>query len=345
ASRRIFGHFLRGPQPTFLAGYLILCVAGAVLPALPAGWAVWAALALWGTFAAAAVKVNRHVFWLVEEHRGPRVAAFLPILLLGGQFLALFALNLAPHLEVEWMGLGLVLVAIPVLLCADSIARVFQERTGGLVRPWPWSIAAPFVLGLSLCAAGMVLSAVEFPMPVALVPTAALAALLMGVAAYRTGYSALVWAMLGGIVLAYNFSPVFFREFAQMAVHHGAVAVRESRLPYAFYGLTYLPLLAAAVVAARMMHRRGRELFARPLRQFSAGLACLWLAVSLSHPKAVFPVGLAMTAVFAAQTAVFRDRRLVLLGILACLTATAGLPYFLEHVLGWALPPDIHLLT
>ena len=173
AAHRIFSHFLRGSQFTFLASYLTLCVAGAVVPGLPEAWSPVVALALWAVFTAGTVKVNRHVFWLTEEHRLPRICGFFPIALLGGQFLAVFAIGLAPQIPLQWFGLACVLVALPVLLTADAVARVFQQRTGDLVRPLPWSIIGPLVLGTGLCCAGFVLAATGWPRPYAMVPTAA----------------------------------------------------------------------------------------------------------------------------------------------------------------------------
>src|SRR5262245_46462838 len=102
---------------------------------------------------------------------------------------------------------------------------------------------------------------------------------MMAVVARRTGKQAFVWAMLAGVVLAYNFSPAFFAELVRNILDLGARAIQEERLPYAFYGLTYLPLLLATMVASRRRARRGDTLFAAPLRHFSIGLGCLMLAV------------------------------------------------------------------
>jgi hypothetical protein len=341
AARTIFHHFLRGHQPTFLASYLLLAVAGALVPGLPAAWAPMLVLALWAVFAAGSVKVNRHVFWLTEEHRAPRICGFLPIALLGGQFLMLFLLHAPQTFALEWFGLGAVLVAVPVLLTADAVAWVFQRRTGDLVRPLPWSIVGPLVVGLVLCAGGVIVSAASVlppSRPHALVLTAALAAGLMAVVARRTGKRAFVWAMLAGIVLAYNFSPVFFMDTARVVVAHSAEVIHEANLPYAFYGLTYLPLLLALMFVARVQTRGGNELFAQPLRVFAVGLASVMLAVSTGHVKAFVPVALVMTATFALQAAVFRDGRLAWLAVLSWIAAASGFAEFAGAVLGWSLP-------
>jgi hypothetical protein len=346
-ARRIFRHFLCGPQPTFLASFLILCLAGAVAPALPAGAAPWASLLLWAVFAAGTIKVNRHVFWLCEEHRTPRIFGFFPILLLGAQFLGVFVLNFGLHVPVEWLGFGCVLVAVPVLLTADAVARVFQQRTGDLARPLPWPIVLPMIVGLVLCAAGLCLAAVGLMpphSPRAMVPTATLAAAMMAVVAHRTNKQAFVWAMLSAATVAYNFSPVFFQELARQVVQTGAVAVHEARLPYAFYGLTYLPLIAAAIAASRLATRAGNWLFGEPLRAFSTALSCVLLVASLGHAKAMLPVGLVMVALFAAQTALYRDRWLCVPAVAAWFIAAHGVTPFCVGVLGIPLPASATLL-
>jgi hypothetical protein len=228
AGRRILRHFLRKDQPTFLASYLILSLAGAIVPGLSDEFAVPAALFLWAVFAAGTMKVGRHVFWLGEEHRLPRIFGFFPILLLGTQFITLFAF-LAPGVPQPWIGFGLVLAAIPVLLTADALARVFEERTGNLVRPLPWSIVLPMLVGLGLCFAGVYLSWTGFPQYYAAVPSALLTAVIFIQAARRTQHPGFVWAMWVSVVLCYQTSPVFFRELAQAVVQRGADAVSEPK--------------------------------------------------------------------------------------------------------------------
>ncbi len=345
AARRIFSHFLRGSQPTFLASYLILCLAGAIAPALPTAWSPVVSLFLWSVFAIGTIKVNRYVFWLTEEHRLPRIFGFFPIALLGTQFLSLFAVNFAGHLQLQWLGLASVLIAFPVLLTADTVARVFQQRTGDLVRPLPWSIMLPMLIGLALCATGICLAFTGMPRPFALVPTAAIAAVIMAATAHRTQNSAFIWAMFGGILLAYNFAPVFFLELARRAIQTGATAVNESKLPYAFYGLTYLPLLSVLILAAAQLARRGNDLFAIPLRKFATAIAVLLFAVSFTHDKALFPVSVVMTAVFGIQTFVFRKRLLIVPAIAALIAAGFGFVSFGEEVLGLSLGNDSRIFS
>jgi hypothetical protein len=350
ASRRTFRHFLQGDQHTFVASYLALSLAGAIAPTIAELGAVWSWLGsavLWTVFSVGVVKVNRHVFWLTEEHRRPRIFGFFPILLLGMQFLLVFGANFAITIDSDWFGFGCVLVAVPMLLTADTVAKVFQERTGNLVRPIPWPIMLSLTVGLILCAVGIGLagSGIVDGTPYALVPTAAAAAILMAVAARRTGKSAFVWAMLTTIVLAYNFSPVFFQERARQVIEHGAQAVSEEELPYAFYGLTYLPLILSAMFATVTLQRRKNELFARPLRQFCVGLSLLLLAASFWHVKALLPVAGVMIGVFATQAGFFQDRLLALAAIGAFLIASVGLVPFAERVFELALIDQMHYVV
>jgi hypothetical protein len=336
AARGVFGHFLRSGQPTFMACYLLLGLAGAIVPLADPAWAVWIALTMWGLFAIGTAKVNRHVFWLVEERRAPRICGFFPIGLLGTQFLTIYAAWLSPHVAIDWMGLGCVLVALPVLLAADALAAVFQQRTGNLVRPLPWSIGLPLTVGLLLCVTGVTLSAaglIEGHHPFSLPPTAALAAVLLAGVARRTDRQEFVWGMLAMVTLAYRYCPVFFAELVRVAIQQAAAAVYEPKLPLAYYGLTFLPLLGTLMLASGWLSRRGRELFATPLRHYSIAVAMLLLGASLTHPKALFPVAAAMTGLFALQARLFRNRALALPGLTAWFLAAWGLPTFLDGVL------------
>lgn len=105
-----------------------------------------AALVLWIVFFVGSIKVSRHTFWLVESHRYPRIFGLFPIALLGIMFFSQFCFRLAPSIAWEWIGLGCVMTAVPVLLTAETVTQVFQQCTGDLVRPLPWSIIAPTLL-------------------------------------------------------------------------------------------------------------------------------------------------------------------------------------------------------
>ena len=309
AAQRIFAHLLHGSQPTFLASYLILSAAAGLAPALPAGAAPWASLLLWAVFVVGTVKVNRHVFWSTEQNRVPRIFGFFPIALLGTLFLAVFGVNFLSSIALEWLGLGCLLVALPVLLTADTVARVFKQRSGGLIRQQPAAIVVPLLVGLTLNAAGMVLAGAGLMpnhSPLAITPTAALAAVTMAMVARRIAKPAFVWALLVAITVAYNFSPFWFRELALAVMDAGAAMVREERLPFAFYGLTYLPLIAVLTAATVITHRAGNRLFSESLEIFTAALSAGLVLLALDHPKAILPVGVPLTLVLAVQAVLYR---------------------------------------
>ncbi len=344
AAQRIFRHFLRQTQRSFLLSYLALCVAGAIVPGLPTAWAPVLAMALWAVFAAGTVKVNRHVFWLTEEHKLPRIFGFFPIALLGAQFAAVYLLGLMSHISTPWLGLLCTLVAIPILFTADAVARVFEQRTGGIMRPIPWSISGPLVLGTLLCGAGMILAATGFPNSPLIVPTAILAAAAMGVVAHRTRKTAFVWCLVIAVIMAYQTSPVFFQEFALQLRDQAASAVRESKLPYAFYGLTYAPLILVFSLVSAHLQRRGLALFAGPLRQTASVLPWLLLGVSFTHHSAILPVAFVLCPLFVVQAFLFCRRDLVAPAALAFLAAAFGAPGFSQRVLGWSLSAEEALL-
>ncbi len=89
AADRIFKHWLRGRQLTFLAAYMLLSLAGA-LPVIQQTWlAVLFSSGFWLVMTLGVLKVNRHVFWLTEEKRWPRIYGFAPIAILSAQLIAL----------------------------------------------------------------------------------------------------------------------------------------------------------------------------------------------------------------------------------------------------------------
>ncbi len=349
AARRIFSEFLRGSQPTLVASYVALALAGGVLTPLTEIAAPIVALVLWSVFSVGTVKSARQVFWLAEEHKRPRVCGFLPMLLLGSQFLTLFVLNCATEFTLPWLGLGLVLVAVPVLLTTDAIARVFHQRTGNLVRPLPWTIVLPLFVGLVLCFTGVGFAAIpqadRILFSMALTPAAGLAAAMMFVAARRTSHAAFVWAGLIGAAISYQAMPAYFAETARLVVGSAASAVHEQRLPVAFYGLTWMPLIFGSTFFAVRAGRRGDVLIEVPYRRFAIGVAVLLFAISFTHAKAIFPVAAAMTLTFGVQSVVFGDRRLKLLAALAWTALTASSQFFAASVAGWSTNADVHRLV
>ena len=342
ASRRIFSQFLRGPQPTLVASYVALAVAGGRLSPISAAASPVVALVLWSVFAIGTVKSARQVFWLAEEHRLPRVCGFLPVVVLGIQFLTLFALNCAGQIALPWIGLGCVLTAVPVLFTTDAIAKVFQQRTGDLVRPLPWSIVLPLFVGLVLCVVGVGMSAIGFPFSTALTPAAGLAAVMMLMTARRTGHSAFVLMSLLSVAVAYQATPAFFQELARSVVSSAASAVREQRLPVAFYGLTWLPLILAATFASVRAARRGDALIAVAARRFAMIIASLLFAICFTHTKAIFPVSATMVALFGLQAVVFRKRGLLVGSAAAWIGVCLSSRIFLESVCGIAITGEAH---
>ena len=342
AGRKTIRHLLRGDQFTFLGSYVLLCLAGAVLPECPTALLLPASLLLWGVFTIGTVKVNRHVFWLAEELRLPRAFGFFPIVLLATQFVGLLAFCVAPHVSLAWLGPICVLAALTILLTADSVARVHEQRTGGIVWPWPLSIAVPMTIGLFVCIAGVALASLDVALARdgrPLVIAACLAAMIMQRVARRTNRPAFVYAMLFLATVGYNFLPSFAMETTRLVVTQSAYAVHEQRLPLAFYGLTYLPLLGALLAVGAAAKTRGNVLFVKPIEQYIAALSWLLLGLGTTHLKALGGVGLALTLVFAVHERLFRSWVSIGGTIAAWLIACAGAVPFATNVLGLTLPP------
>jgi hypothetical protein len=342
AGRNILRHFLRGDQTTFLVCYGLLAIAGTLPRMESASLAVGFVLACWAVLTIGVAKVNRHVFWLTEEHRMPRVFGFFPILLLGAQFVMLACSKSLYACPPEWFGTCLVMFAATVLLTARSVASVFRERTGNLVRPLPWSIGLPLFTGLLLTFAGVVLSCwgvtfVGTNTTYAVVPTALLGAVLMFVVAYDTRHRAFTWLMLILVAVAYQASPTLVQGFIETLKASAASAVREDRLPLAFYGITYLPLLGLLTLASRWSHRFRREELSKPIQQFVTALAIALFLSSAFHVKAVFLVALINVVVFVGYAIAFQDRRYAYGSIIASLVATIAYVPFANQMFGHAL--------
>jgi hypothetical protein len=348
AGREVFRRLLRGDQLTFLASYVLLCVVGAVLPACPSGLLLPASVLLWGVFTVGSVKVNRHVFWLTEELRRPRIFDFFPIALLAAQFVGLLAFCVVPYVTVAWLGPICVLASLTILLTADTVARVFEQRTGGIVWPWPATIAVPMTIGLLVCVGGVLLASSGIAQAHdarPLVVAAALAAFVIERVARRTNHASFVYATLLLATVAYNFLPSFALETARHVITQSAHAVQEPRLPLAFYGFTYLPLIGGLLVIGAMAKRRVDALFAAPIERYVALLSWLLLGLGTTHVKALAGVGLAMTAVFAVHERLFRSQGGMVGTIIAWLVCCAGVVPLVSAVGDVAVPQVAHFLV
>ena len=336
ASSRILDHLLRGRQTSFLVSYQILCVAGA-MPLITNGVAAFSFLSVcWIVFTLGVTKVNRHVFWLAEEHRMPRVFGFLPIAMLGLQFLVLVAtktFDITSHgvvaaIPLHWMGLASVMVAATVLLTARAVADVFRQRTGDLVRPLPWHIVVPLFSGLVLAATGVFLSLDGFhmmgPTTFAVIPTATVAALLMGLTARDTRHSGFVWAGLIFATVAYQCSPTLFSNIVQQLKEGVEVAIHERRLPIAFYGLTYLPLLLTVAAGSRYFARRSESAISRPMKHFVTVISLVLFCAVVTNWKAMLLVSAVNVPAFIILAMLFSDRRYVIPGIGAIVLAVGS---------------------
>ena len=338
AASTILDHWLRGRQTTFLVSFSILCVAGAI-PAITSPIIGFGFLTLcWLAFTAGVVKVNRHTFWLAEQHQLPRVFGFLPIAMLGLQFVTLVAIKAAAALPAQWLGFAVVMVSATILMTTRTVADVFRQRTGDLVRPLPWAIAIPLFIGLASSVAGLCLSLVGFsyvgPTTYAVIPTSIVVALLMSLIARDTKHPAFVWASLAVITLAYQCSPTIFADLVQMAKSATADAINQPRVPLSLYGLTYLPLLGALAVANRQFAKRGLSHFSVPIKQFVTAVSAALFFVAVADVVLLkfispFLVSAANAIMFMAFAAAFRDRRYAIPSatsfVCACATAIPAL--------------------
>ena len=332
ASRTILDHWLKGRQTTFLVSFCLLCFAGAV-PPMTSSVTAFAFIGLcWAVFTAGIIKVNRHTFWLAEQHQLPRIFGFLPIAMLGLQFVILVSLKAITALPIPWIGFAVVLVSATILMTARTVADVHRRRTGDLTRPLPWSIVVPLFSGLVLTVLGVALSLVGFSFSeattFATVPTAILAAIVFGVVAKDTRHQGIVWACLGAVLIAYQCSPPLFADLVQAARSAAADAINQERVPLSLYGITYLPLLGGLALLSRRLVSKGQQEFSQPVKQFVSLLAISLFAVALADIVlgryiSPFVVSAANFIAFLFYAICFRDRRYALPSLTAFVLAVA----------------------
>lgn len=320
SSRSILNHFLRGQQLTFFVCYLLLAIAGS-LPHANEPWLAFVYMgSFWTMLTLGVIKINRHVFYLAEAHRMPRIFGFFPILLLGAQFLMLCTTKAIFVSPLHWLGLVTVMLAATILGTTRTIATVFRERTGDLVRPLPWSIALPLFVGILLTFVGV---SISFSNLIAVVPTAVVATLLMFVVAYDTRHWAFTALALFLLTVAYQFSPVLITQWVEPLKAIAASAVREQKLPMAFYGITYFPLLVILTGVSCWLSNARRIDMSSPIRVYITSVSCLLWCSSLFSINAVFVVSVINCVSFVAYSIAFRDRRYVV-GALAGVVLIAG---------------------
>lgn len=343
AATRIFDYQLRGRQTTFVAAYVILSVAGALPKITHPLLSFSVSLVLWLVMSAGMIKVTRHIFWLAEEHRWPRIFAFFPSLLLGVQFLILTATRTAVGVSVEWIGFGCVLVSAAILMNARTVADMFRQRTGDLVRPLPWSIVLPVLVGLIWMAAGLGLSFAGFPRTFALIPTCALSTVMLIVAARDTNHRGFVWAALVTGLMTYQFSPALFRETALAMRDAAAHGLRTPTLPVAFYGLTYLPFILGIATLYRVLRTRTTSQLLEPLRTLACCLAVILQVAATTNAQALFLVSAVNVVTFYALGMILRDRSIARISLISLVAAFTMLMPFLDTDSGSA-PMTILLL-
>jgi len=327
AGRRIFHHFLRGHQVTFWVCYSLLAVAGAMPPIDSSLLSIAGVAFFWAVMTVGVIKVNRHVFWLAEEHRMPRIFGFFPILLLGVQFLMLCSTKALSGMPTQWLGLATVMLAATVLATTQTIASVFRARTGDLVRPLPWSIALPLFVGVLLAFTGVIVSFYGFQFTgvttKAVVPTALVAMALMFRIAYDTRHWAFTALALILLTVAYQCAPTLFSNLVPLLKAGAEFAVNEKKLPFAFYGITYLPLLGLLTGVCIWLNRVRRFDMSNTIQLFVTGVTVLLWCSSLFNIKAAFIVAVINLVAFLVYAIAFRDRRYAIGTLVATVVCAA----------------------
>ncbi len=335
---RIFREWLHESPVLFTGCYLILSAVGALPQAASPLLASMIVCGLWAVMSVGVIKVNRQIFWLTEEHRWPRIFGFFPILLLGSIFVAVSTIKTWRVMPLEWSGVVCVMMSATVLLTARTVAAVFRQRTGDLVRPLPWPIMLPLVVGIGLTFTGVVLSFHGFrftgPSTTAAIPASALAAALMWICASDTKHRAFTWLALILGAITYQNLPVLAPDLVRAIKGDVAMAIHQPRLPLAFYGITYLPYLLANAYLFRVAEGRRWEHIASPVRIFVTLVSIIWCASSLTNAAAAFWVSVFFIAAWTTFAVLMNDRRFVAGSLIAAVSAAISVEKYVESLPG-----------
>ena len=345
---REFRRLLREDQFTFLGSYIVLCVGGAMLPACSPALLLPASVLLWGVFTIGTVKVNRHVFWLTEEMKLPSRLRLFPSRPASDPIC-----RIAGVLRGAACKFGVAGYDCRAVFVNDSTHRR-QRRprlraacTGGILWPWPTSVAVPMATGLLICLCGVVLAASGVPLSETAgrwsSPRAWRRSSCSGLPAHGPPGVRLcdVWAGHDRLQL---FAIFCDRDGAPC---HKPVGSCRSRTTSAV-GFLRADLSAASWCAARTGSCRQearRQIVRRAGRTVRRSSFLDPTRALRTHAKAIGMVGLALTALFAAQERLFHSRLGVVGTIAAWLTACAGVVPFATEVLGVPLAEVGYILA
>jgi hypothetical protein len=347
-SDSILREFLSGRQLTYQICFVLLGVIGSIPESFSIP-TIGMAIAIWLTGTIGIIKINRHIFWLGEQHRAPMTAyQFFPVGLMGIEMLLLFSSKLRWVESQHWFGFAWVLCAIPVAVTAQSLLQVHRVRTGGLLKTWPVSAGVMLVICLLMATGGVFLSSNLLlqlgPDLKLLVPSSLLAAAIYFWAAYESKQPILTSLGLGLVVIGYTISPVWFADLARGVASTAASGLNESRLPIAFYGLTCLPLilgwstLAYALKSKSLRVAQGDwRVFYMPLIWGANLLGLALLLFSASNTKAMFLIPACYVVYYIFQATMWNDRRYMVGTLFAMSAAIYSAVPFGNAMFGWQM--------
>ncbi len=212
-----------------------------------------------------------------------------------------------------------------------------------MISTLPLHLIVPLIVGIAVTMFGVIVSFNGFTYGIgttyAVVPTAFLASFLMLRTAQDTKKQAFVWLSLVLLLVGYQCAPTLVSGLVQQLKTSAAMAIGEDRLPFAFYGLTYLPLAIALVIASRMTHHRGHTYLSIPTKYFVICLSVVLSVLSWTHVKAIFPVAVIQVLLYAWMAHQLCDRRLAVLS-LASLTVAAGSWIVFGNAMGFTALAD-----
>ena len=309
-SHLTFKELLNRVHPYHLLVFLFLSVANILLPILhlhrpPAS--VFVAFLLW---LIAFIGIHRAIEFYLKESAlfQKRYTFFVAAIVL---YVYVLVLLMTLEIPFSWSGLILMMVGIPFIQTAHGLLRIFRQSQGP-EEPPPITTLIPYLVGYGLSLIAYIFALQN---PYALFFTALIGLGLYGISAFQYKQKLFAYLTILSLGIAYFYSPIFFQEIALKVRDTAAVQLGYQRLPYPFYGLTFIPFNVILIGIARWLSQRGEGRLAGCFYRVGTPLSGILILISCFELKAVVIVSILYALLYGVASYLFNQRSLIYLSL------------------------------
>ncbi len=309
-SHLTFKEILNRVHPYHLLAFLSLSVANTLLPTLNLQHpptSVFVAFLLWLIAFIGIHSTTR--FYLKEPVLfQKRYTFFVATIIL---YVYVLVLMMTLEIPFSWYGLILMMVSIPFIQTAHSLLGIFRQSHGP-EEPPPIATLIPYLVGYGLSFLAYIFA---FQNPYAFFFTALIGLGLYGVSAFQYKRKLFAYLTILSLGITYFYSPIFFQEIALRVRDTAAVQLGYQRLPYPFYGLTFIPFNVILIGVARWLSQRGEGILAGCFYRVGTPLSVILIMVSCFELKAVVMVSVLYALLYGVASYLFKQRSLIYLSL------------------------------